>query len=79
MLDGEGVVWAWPLKHLLEVVGSILDRRLATFPLGSGHQRAPMLLLDLLVRTVRGALTGVLIPPRFTFGAIKNRSDRLLA
>ena len=61
------------------MVSSFLGGHLATFPLGSGHERAPVLLLVLLlVRTVRGTLTGVLVLPRFAFGAIKNRSDRLL-
>ena len=80
MLDGEGVVRAWPLEQLLEVVGSILGGRSATFLLSSGHELALVLLLVLLlVWTVRGALVGVLVPPRFAFGAIKNRSDRVLA
>ena len=47
---------------------------------GSGHERALMLLLVLLlVGAVGGTFTGVLIPLCLTLGAVENCPDRLLA
>ena len=47
---------------------------------GGSHERALMpLLVLLLVGTVGGSFTGVLVPLCLAFEAIENRPDRLLA
>ena len=47
---------------------------------GSGHERALMpLLVLLLVRAVGGAFASVLVPLCLALGVVKNRADRLLA
>ena len=81
MLGQEGVVWAWPLEHFLEVVQSALRGLSATFAVSSGHERvvAPLLLIFLFGGTVGGAFAGVLVPPRLSVGAIEDGSDRLLS
>ena len=79
MLDGEGMVRTWPFEKLLEVVWGTLGGLLTPLAVGSGHERALMVLLVLLVGAVGGTFTGVLVPLRVALGAIKNRSDRLLA
>ena len=79
MFDGEGVVWVWPLEKLVEVIGGALGRRSAGFSLGGSHERAPAPFpVLLLIRTVRGAFVGVLVPLRLASGAIKNCSNCLL-
>ena len=80
MLDGEGMVWAWPFEQLLKVVRGTLHELLAPLMVGGGHNRAltPLLVL-LLDGTVGGTFTGVLVPLHLAFEAVKDRSDRLLA
>ena len=79
MLDGEGMVRAWPFEQLLEVVRGTLGGLSTPLAVGSGHERAlaPLLVL-LLVGAVRGAFTGVLVPLFLALGAVKNRLNRLL-
>ena len=77
--DGEGMVRAWPLEYLLEVVRSTLGGRPTTFPLGSGHEQAPVSLLVVLVWVVGGTLAGILVLLCLALRAVKNRSDRFLA
>ena len=81
MLDREGMVWAWPLEHFLEVVQSALRGLPATFAVSSGHERvvAPLLLIFLFGGTVGSAFADVLVPPHLSVGAIKDGSDRLLS
>ena len=80
MLNGEGMVRAWPLEQLLEVVQGTLRGLPTPLVVGSGHERAltPLLVL-LLVGAVGGAFTDVLVPLCLALGAVKNRLDRLLA
>ena len=80
MLGWEGVVWAWPLEHFLEVVRSAL-RGLPTTPaVYDGHKRAlgPLLFL-LLGGTIGGAFADVLVSPRLAFEAVEDRFDRFFA
>ena len=58
MLDGEGMVRAWPLEYLLKVVRSALRGLPATLLVGDGHERAlaPLLVL-LLIRAVGDTFT----------------------
>ena len=81
MLGREGVVWAWPLEHFLEVVWSAFRGLPATFAVGSGHERvvAPLLLIFLFGGTVGGAFAGVLVPPHLSVGAIKDGADCLFS
>ena len=79
MFDGEGMVWAWPLEQLVEVIGGALRQRSIGFSFGSGHKRAPEPFLVLLIQTVGGAFVSVLILLRLASGAIKNCSNRFLA
>ena len=74
------MVQAWPFEWLLKVVRGTLDGLLTPVAVGSGHERAlaPLLVL-LLVGTVGGAFTNVLIPLRLALGAVKNCPDCLLA
>ena len=74
------MVQAWPFQQLLEVVRSTLGGLLTPVAVGGGHERAlaPLLVL-LLVGTVGGAFTNVLIPLRLALGAVKNCPDCLLA
>ena len=79
MLDGEGMVWAWPFEQLLEVVWGTLGELLTPLAVGSGHERAlaPLLVL-LLVGAVGGAFTSVLVPLHLALGMVENCSDCLL-
>ena len=52
MLDGEGIVWAWPFKQLLKVVQGTLGGLLTPLAVGGGHERALALLLVLLLEAV---------------------------
>ena len=80
MLGREGVVWAWPLEHFLEVVWSALRGLLTTSVVSGGHERAlaPLLFL-FLSGTIGGAFAGVLVPSRIAFEAVKDRSDCFFA
>jgi len=80
VLDGEGMVWAWPLEQLVKVIRGALDRRSTSFLLGGGHERALAPLLVLLFdKTLGGALLGAVILLCLAFEAVEDRSDRLLA
>ena len=81
MLGREGVVWAWPLEHFLEVVRSAFRRLSATFVVGCGHERvvASLLLIFSLGGTVGGAFVGGLVPPCLAVGEVKDGSDRFLS
>ena len=79
MLDGEGMVWAWPFEQLLKVVRGNLGRLSTRLAVGGGHERALMSLLVLLVGTVGGVFTSVLIPFCLALEAVEDRSDHLLA
>ena len=74
------MVWAWPLEHFFKVVQSALCGLLATFAVGSGHERvvAPLLLICPFDGTVGGAFVGVLVLPHLCIRAIKDSSNRLL-
>ena len=78
MLNREGMVWAWPLEYFFEVIQSALRRLLTTPAVSGGHERAlaPLFLVLLFGRTVGGAFTSVLIPPRLAIEVIKDCSDR---
>jgi len=78
VLDGEGVVWAWPLEQLVKVIEGALGWCSAGFSLGGGHERAPTPFLVLLIGTVGGAFISVFVPLRLASGAIKNCSNCLL-
>ena len=79
ILDGEGMVRAWPFEQLLEVVRGNLSGLLTPFAVGGGHERALMpLLVLLLAGMVGGAFTSVLIPLTLAFEAVENCPDRLL-
>ena len=80
MPDGESMVQAWPFEQLLNVVRGTLGGHLTPLAIGSGHERALMpLLVLLLVGAVGGAFTGVLVPLGLALGVVENRPDRLLA
>ena len=68
MLDGEGMVWVWPLEQLLKVIRGALRGLLTPPAIGGGHERAltPLLVL-LLDGMVGGAFAGVLVPLRLAF------------
>jgi len=80
VLNEESMVRAWPLKQLLDVALGALRGLLPPLAVGVGHERAlaPLFVL-LLVGTVGGAFTNVLIPLRLALGAVKNCPDCLLA
>ena len=81
MFGWEGVVWAWPLEHFLEVVRSAFRRLLATFAVGCGHERVvtSLLLIFSLGGTIGGAFVGGLVPPRLAIRKVEDCSDRLLS
>ena len=79
MLDGEGMVWAWPFEQLLEVVWGTLDGLLTLLAVDSGHEQALSPLLVFLVGAVGGVFTSVLVLLRLAFEVVEDRSDRLLA
>ena len=80
MLDGESMVQAWPFKQLLKVVRGTLGGLLTPLAVGGGHeQTVASLLVLLLVGTVGGAFTGVLVPLCLALEAVEDRSDHLLA
>ena len=57
------MVRAWPFEQPLEVVQSSLDGLPASLTVGSGHEQAlASLFVLLLVGTVGGAFTGILVP-----------------
>ena len=70
-----------PRAFFFKVAQSALRGLLATFAVGSGHERVvvPLLLIFLFGGTVGGAFAGVLVPPHLSIGAIKDGSDRLLS
>ena len=74
------MVRAWPFEQLLEVVWGTLGGLLIPLAVGSGHDRAlvPLLVL-LLVGAVGGTFIGVLIPLCLAFGVVKNCPNCLLA
>ena len=80
MLDGEGMVWAWPFKQLLKVVRCTLHRLPTPLAVGSGHERAlaPLLVL-LLAWGIGGTFASILVPLRLALEAVKDRPDHLLA
>ena len=79
MLDGEGMVWAWPFEQLLEVVWDTFYRLPTPLVVNDGHKRAlaPLLVL-LLVGAVGGTFASILVPLCLALGAVKNHPDRLL-
>ena len=80
MLDGEGMVRAWPLEQLFKVIGWPSSGYFAILLVGGGPERvlAPPLVL-FLPGAVGGAFAGIVVSPRLALGAIKNCSHRLLA
>ena len=80
MLDGEGMVRAWPFKQLLKVVWGTLRALLDPLAVGGGHERALASLFVLLLDgTVGGTFTDVHILLCLDFEVVEDRSDRLLA
>ena len=74
------MVRAWSFEQLLEVVQGTLSGLSTPFAVGSGHERALMpLLVLLLVGAVGGTITGVLILLCLALRAVENCPDRLLA
>ena len=80
MLDGEGMVRAWPFEQLLEVVQGTLSGLLTPLAVDDGHELVltPLLVL-LLVGTVGGAFASILVPFCLALEVVEDRSDRLLA
>ena len=80
MLDGEGMVRAWPFEQLLEVVRGTLSGLSAPLAAGDGHEQVltPLLVL-LLDGTIRGAFVDVLVPLCLALKAVEDRSDRFFA
>ena len=78
MLDEEGMVRAWPLEQLLEVVRGALHGLLTALVVGGGHERAltPLLVL-LLDGTVGGAFAGILVLFHLALEAVEDCSDCL--
>ena len=81
MLGWEGVVWAWPLEHFLEVVRSALRGLPTTLAVSSSHEwvLTPLLLVFPFGGTIGGAFAGTLVPPCLALEAIEDRFDRLLS
>ena len=73
------MVWVWLFEQLLKVVRGTLGRLLTLLAVGSGHERAlvPLLVL-LLVGAVGGAFVGILVPLCLALRAVENRPDCLL-
>jgi len=80
MLDGEGMVRAWPFEQLLEVVLGTICGLLTLLAVDGSHEQAlASLLVLLLARAIGGAFASVLVPLRLALEAVKDRPDRLLA
>ena len=80
MLDGEGMVQAWPFEQLLEVFQGTHGGLSTPLVVGGSHERAltPLLVL-LLAGMDGGAFAGILVLLCLAFEAVEDCSDRLLA
>ena len=77
---GEGMVWAWPFKQLLEELHDTFYGLLTSLAVGDGHERALVPLLALLLAgAVGGAFTGILDLICLALEPVEDHPDRLLA
>ena len=74
------MVRAWPFEQLLEVVHGTLGRLLTPLAVGSGHERALVPLLVLVLGgMIGGTFASILVPLRLALEAVEDHSDHFFA